>query len=130
MRLSTDDPLRLPDAVAAFRSVAESATTPVEVRRQALAQLGDARRRTGDKTGAIAAWQEALRQPPAGGQDTMWFARAGFDAAQALQELERWREAAMVYEALVQAGGVLQTEAEARLAQLRLERFLWPQPSR
>lgn len=130
LRLSTDDPLRLPDAVAAFRSVAESATTPVEVRRQALAQLGDARRRTGDKTGAIAAWQEALRQPPAGGQDTMWFARAGFDAAQALQELERWREAAMVYEALVQAGGVLQTEAEARLAQLRLERFLWPQPSR
>lgn len=130
LRLSADDPLRLPEAVAAFRSVAQSSKTPPEARRQALTQLGEARRRIGDKAGAIDAWREALRQPPAGGQDTIWFARAGFNAAQALQELERWREAAVVYESLAQAGGGLKTEAEARLAQLRLAHFLWPQAPR
>ena len=128
LRLSADDPLRLPEAVAAFRSVVQSAKTPPEARRQALTQLGETRRRVGDKAGAIDAWREALRLPPTGGQDTIWFARAGFNAAQALQELERWREAAVVYEALAQAGGALKTEAEARLAQLRLAHFLWPQP--
>ena len=126
LQLSTDDPLRLPEAAAAFLSVAQSTASPPEARRQALTQLGDARRRAGDKAGAIAAWREALRPTPVGGQDTIWFARAGFDAAQALQELERWREAALVYETLGQAGGMLQTEAEARLAQLRLAHFLWP----
>ena len=130
LRLSVDDPTRLPETIAAFRVVTNATTLPPELRRQAFAQLGDALRRSDDRIGAIAAWREALRVPPAGGQDTIWFARAGFAVAQALQELERWREAAAVYEDLSLAGGILRTEAEARLTQLRLAHFLWSQPPR
>ena len=128
LRLSSDDSARLPEAAAAFRAVTEAPSVPPELRRQSFAQLGDALRRTGDRLGAIAAWREAMRAPPAGGQDLIWFARAGFEAAQALQELERWREAAGVYEDLAQSGGWFRTEAEARLTQLRLAHFLWPEP--
>jgi tetratricopeptide (TPR) repeat protein len=126
LRLSIDDPTLLSEAASAFRAVTSAKDVAPEWRRQAFAQLGDALRRSGDLTAAIAAWREALRTPPAKGEDTIWFARAGFDAAQALQELKLWREAAAVYEQIGQAGGLLRTEADARLTQLRLAHFLWP----
>ena len=127
LRLSVDDPTLLPDSADAFRAVTAAKDVPPESRRQAFAQLGDVLRRSGDLTGAIAAWREALRTPPAKGQDTIWFARAGFDAAQGLQELKLWREAAAIYEQIGEAGGLLRTESEARLSQLRLAHFLWSQ---
>jgi tetratricopeptide (TPR) repeat protein len=127
LRLSIDDPTLLSEAAKAFRAVTVAKSVSPERRRQAFAQLGDVLRRSGDLTAAIAAWREALRTPPAKGQDAIWFARAGFDAAQALQEFKLWREAAAVYQQIGEAGGLLRTESEARLAQLRLAHFLWPQ---
>ena len=114
-------------AAHAFQAVTGAKDVPAEWRRQAFTQLGDVHRRSGDLSAAIAAWREALRTPPTSGQDTIWFARAGFDAAQALQDLKLWREAAAVYQQIGEAGGFLRTEAEARLTQLRLAHFLWPQ---
>ncbi len=127
LRLSIDNPALLPEAAGAFQMVSASPDTPPDARRQSFVQLGDALYRSGDLPAAIVAWREALRTPPAKGQDTIWYARAGFDAAQALQELKLWREAAAVYQQVGDAGGLLRIEAEARLTQLRLAHFLWPQ---
>jgi len=107
--------------------VATAKDTSPELRRQAYTQLGETLRRSGDLPAAIAAWREALRAPPEKGEDTVWFARAGFNAGDALQELKLWREAAAVYQQIAEAGGLVRAEAEARLTQLRLAHFLWPQ---
>ena len=127
LRLAIDDPTLLPEAANAFEAVATGKDTPREWRRQAYTQLGETFSRSGNLTAAIAAWREALSTPPEKGEDMVWFARAGFNAGDALQELKLWREAAAVYQQIAEAGGLMRAEAEARLTQLRLAHFLWPQ---
>jgi hypothetical protein len=59
--------------------------------------------------------------------DSLWFYKAGFNAARLLEESSNWKAAAAVYEKLVAAAGPRSDEAKARLNRLRLEHFLWPE---
>ena len=65
--------------------------------------------------------------PPDKQREFFWFYKAGFNAARLLEEQSQWAPAASIYQKLALAGGERSDEAKARLAQLRLEHFLWEQ---
>jgi hypothetical protein len=59
--------------------------------------------------------------------DQLWYFRAGFDAAQILEDRRSWSSAAAIYEKLANTRGARSEEAKDRLTRIRLEHFLWPE---
>jgi hypothetical protein len=82
-----------------------------------------------DRDGALTVFFQLLDTPtrPDKSPDSLWFYKAGFNAARLLEESSNWKAAAAVYEKLVAAAGPRSDEAKARLDRLRLEHFLWPE---
>ena len=56
--------------------------------------------------------------------DPVWFTRAAFGAAQIAERNNRWRQAAGIYQRVVDAGVAAAPEAQTRLQKLRLEHWL------
>ena len=70
-----------------------------------------------------------LSPPPVLFQAFFWFYKAGFAAARLLESSKRWDQAIKVYEMIAAAGGPRSEEATSRINKIRLENFLWDEPS-
>jgi tetratricopeptide (TPR) repeat protein len=123
--LGLDDQKLYQQAIDAFDAVLQSNGLPVQWKEQALYQKGKCFEKLGRQDDALSAYYDVLAtEGPV--SDQLWYFRAGFDAAQILEDRRSWSSAAAIYEKLANTGGTRSDEAKERLTRLRLEHFLWP----
>ncbi len=122
--LAANDPKLYQQAISAFDTLLSSEGLPTEWKQQALYQKGKCFEKLGKLDDALSNYYDVLAAEDGG--DQLWFFRAGFDAAQILEDRRSWSSAAAIYEKLSNTQGARAEEAKNRLTRLRLEHFLWP----
>ncbi len=122
--LAANDPKMYEQAITAFNTLLSSEGLTTEWKQQALYQKGKCFEKLGKLDDALADYYDVLAAE--GGGDQLWSFRAGFDAAQILEDRRSWSSAAAIYEKLANTRGPRAEEAKNRLTRLRLEHFLWP----
>jgi len=122
--LAANEPKLYEQAISAFDGLLASEGLPTEWKQQALYQKGKCFEKLGKLDDALSNYYDVLAAE--GDGDQLWFFRAGFDAAQILEDRRSWSSAAAIYEKLANTRGARAGEAKNRLTRLRLEHFLWP----
>ena len=122
--LAAKEPKMYEQAISAFDLLLSSEGLPTEWKQLALYQKGKCFEKLGNLDSALSNYYDVLAAE--GGSDQLWFFRAGFDAAQILEDRRSWSSAAAIYEKLANTRGARSEEAKNRLTRLRLEHFLWP----
>jgi TolA-binding protein len=122
--LAANDPKMYEEAIGAFDTLLASEGLPTEWKQQALYQKGKCLEKLAKLDDALSNYYDVLAAE--GDGDQIWFFRAGFDAAQILEDRRSWSSAAAIYEKLANTRGARAEEAKNRLTRLRLEHFLWP----
>jgi TolA-binding protein len=122
--LAASEPKMYEQAIGAFDTLLASEGLPTQWKQQALYQKGKCFEKLGKLDDALSDYYDVLAAE--GDGDQIWFFRAGFDAAQILEDRRSWSSAAAIYEKLANARGARAEEAKTRLTRLRLEHFLWP----
>jgi len=123
--LGPNDQKLYQQAIDTFDALLQSDGLPVQWKQQALYQKGKCFEKLGRQDDALAAYYDVLATEGAE-SDQLWFFRAGFDAAQILEDRRSWSSAAAIYEKLANTSGARSDEAKEHLTRLRLEHFLWP----
>ena len=113
-------------AAKTFNILVSSDGIPVEWKQRALYQKGKCLEKLGKMDEALADYYDAI-SVEGGNSDQLWYFRAGFEAAEILEDRRSWSSAAAIYEKLANTRGARSEEAKDRLARLRLEHFLWPE---
>jgi len=121
---AANEPKLFEQAISAFDTILASEGLPTEWKQQALYQKGKCFEKLGKLDDALSNYYDVLAAE--GDGDQLWFFRAGFDAAQILEDRRSWSSAAAIYEKLANTRGARAEEAKNRLTRLRLEHFLWP----
>jgi TolA-binding protein len=124
--LAADDSKLYEEAAKTFDILVSSDGIPVEWKQRALYQKGKCLEKLGKTDEALANYYDALAVEGSN-SDQLWYFRAGFDAAQILEDRRSWSSAAAIYEKLANTRGTRSEEAKDRLTRLRLEHFLWPE---
>ncbi len=124
--LAADDSKLYEEAAKTFDTLVSSDGIAVEWKQRALYQKGKCLEKLGKTDEALANYYDALAVEGSN-SDQLWYFRAGFDAAQILEERRSWSSAAAIYEKLANTRGTRSEEAKDRLTRLRLEHFLWPE---
>ena len=122
--LAANEPQMYGQAVSTFDALLSSEGLPTAWKQRALYQKGKCFEKLGKPDEALSTYYDVLAAE--GDGDQLWFFRAGFDAAQILEDRGSWSSAAAVYEKLADTRGARSEEARNRLTRLRLEHFLWP----
>ena len=122
--LAANEPKMYAQAISTFDALLSSEGLPTAWKQQALYQKGKCFEKLGKLDEALANYYDVLAAEGSG--DQLWFFRAGFDAAQILEDRRSWSSAAAIYEKLANTRGARSEEAKNRLTRLRLEHFLWP----
>ena len=125
--MGADDAQNYRRAIELYEQLAGEAGVPAHWRNQAEFKKGKALEKLNDKAAALTTYYDVLERGarPDVQHEFFWFYKAGFNAAQLLEEASDWKAAVAVYRKLAAVGGVRSEEAKARLTQLRLEHFLW-----
>jgi outer membrane protein assembly factor BamD (BamD/ComL family) len=124
--LAVSDSKLYEEAAKTFDSLVSSEGVSVEWKERALYQKGKCLEKLGKADEALTDYYDVLATEDNTG-DQLWYFRAGFDAAQILEERHSWNSAASIYEKLANTRGARSDEAKDRLTRLRLEHFLWPE---
>lgn len=125
--MAAADPQNYRRAIELYDQLAAEPGVSAHWRNQAEFKKGKALEQLHDRTAALTAYYGILEETmrPDKPREFFWFYKAGFNAAQLLEENSDWKSAVAVYRKLAAAGGARSDEAKARLTQLRLEHFLW-----
>jgi tetratricopeptide (TPR) repeat protein len=126
--MGAGDPAKYQVARALYEQLAGEEGAPALWKNQALVKAALCLEKSNDRAQALETLYRVIEQEtrPDRPPEFFWFYKAGFNAARLLEEQAKWAAAASVYQKLAQAGGDRSDEAKSRLAQLRLEHFLWP----
>jgi TolA-binding protein len=124
--LAANDLKLYEEAAKTFDTLISSEEIPVEWKQRALYQKGKCLEKLGKTDEALTSYYDVLAAE-GNARDQLWYFRAGFDAAQILEERRSWSSAAAIYEKLANTRGARSGEAKDRLTRLRLEHFLWPE---
>src|SRR6266404_6952811 len=126
--MGTSDPSNYQRAIELYDQLASDKDEPIHWRNQALFKKGLCLEKKSDRATALATFYKILEQDarPDRRRELFWYYKAGFNAARLLEEDSKWESAAAIYDKLAAAGGSRSEEAKARLNNLRLEHFLWP----
>ena len=122
--LAANEPKMYEQAISTFNALLSSEGLPTAWKQQGLYQKGKCFEKLGKPDDALSSYYDVLAVEGSG--DQLWFFRAGFDAAQILEDRRSWSSAAAIYEKLANTRGARSEEAKNRLTRLRLEHFLWP----
>jgi TolA-binding protein len=116
-------------AIENYDQLIADAGASLHWRNQAFFKKGVCLEKLGDQAGSLAIFYRVVENEgqPGKPREFFWFYKAGFNAARLLEEEEKWSSAAAIYQRLAAAEGTRSEEAKSRLAQLRLEHFLWEQ---
>jgi TolA-binding protein len=122
--LAANEPKMYEQAISTFNTLLASEGLTTEWKQQALYQKGKCFEKLGKLDDALSNYYDVLAAE--GDGDQLWSFRAGFDAAQILEDRRSWSSAAAIYEKLANTRGARAEEAKNRLTRLRLEHYLWP----
>ena len=127
--MGASDPKNYDRAIEVYDQLAAEKDASAHWRNQALFKKGVCLEKKSDRPAALATFYKIIEEQsrPDRAREFFWFYKAGFNAARILEDDSRWQPAATIYEKLASAGGTRSEEANARLARLRLEHFLWDQ---
>lgn len=116
-------------AIQSYDQLISDTEASLHWRNQALFKKGVCLEKLGDQSGSLAIFYRVLEndRQPGKPHEFFWFYKAGFNAARLLEDEEKWSSAAAIYQKLAAAEGMRSDEAKSRLAQIRLEHFLWEQ---
>jgi tetratricopeptide (TPR) repeat protein len=124
--LAANDSKLYEEAAETFDTLVSSEGISVEWKQRALYQKGKCLEKLGRMDEALTDYYDVLAVEGGTG-DQLWYFRAGFDAAQILEDRRSWSSAAAIYEKLANTRGARSEEAKDRLTRIRLEHFLWPE---
>ena len=124
--LAANDPKLYEEAAKTFDNLISGQNIPAEWKQRALYQKAKCMEKLGKTDEALTDYYDVLAMEGGVG-DQLWYFRAGFDAAQILEDRRSWSSAAAIYEKLASTRGARSDEAKDRLTRLRLEHFLWPE---
>ncbi|MFA7344159.1 MAG: tetratricopeptide repeat protein [Terrimicrobiaceae bacterium] len=127
--LGGKDPKSYRAAIDVWRQVVGDPASTPSWRSQALARIGSAYENLGEPEAAVAAYYDVVKDGKLAPQAFFWFYKAGFAAARLLESSKRWDQAIKLYEMIAAVGGPRSEEATSRINQIRLENFLWDEPS-
>ncbi|MGA3170935.1 MAG: tetratricopeptide repeat protein [Chthoniobacteraceae bacterium] len=116
-------------AIALYDQIATDPDATPPWRDQALYKKGRCLNKQGLTDDALAAYYDVLKAHSAAAKqqqpDFFWFEKAGYAAAQALEDKSQWPGAISILEKIAQAGGPRSDEARKRADELRLQHFIW-----
>ncbi len=129
MEMGAAAPEEYKHAIENYDQLIAESDAPPHWRNQALFKKGVCLEKLGDQDGSLEILYRVLENEsqPGKPREFFWFYKAGFNAARLLEEQQKWSSAAAIYQRLAAAEGMRSDEAKSRLAQLRLEHFLWDQ---
>lgn len=116
---------KIEQAIAVYRTLADSPGVPAVWRNEALYQMGKSLELIGRSEESLGAFYDVLNRTTAEEREFFWFFKAGFDAARHFEQQEKWKSAAGIYQKMAKIDGPRTAEAQGRLRQIRLEHFLW-----
>ncbi len=124
--LGSNETTRYQEAIEAYQALYKRPAAPFELKLQSLYKTARCEDKLGRADKAFAHYMETVYE--AGNhtetlspEAVLWFTRAAFDAAAALERKERWKEAANIYERIIQAAVPAQGEASKRIEKIKLE---------
>src|SRR5262249_44165696 len=124
--LAANDQKLYEEAAKTFDNLISGENIPVEWKQRALYQKAKCMEKLGKTDEALTDYYDVLAMEGGVG-DQLWYFRAGFDAAQILEDRRSWSTAAAIYEKLASTRGARSEEAKDRLTRMRFEHFLWPE---
>jgi TolA-binding protein len=124
--LGTSEPGRYQEALTAYQALYKRPEAPFALRLQALYKTARCEAKLGLKEKAFARYMEAVysaagQTDPLSPEAISWFTRAAFDAAAWQEQQQRWKEAANIYERIVNAGVPAKSEAQKRIEKIKRE---------
>ncbi|HEU0209981.1 MAG TPA: tetratricopeptide repeat protein [Candidatus Udaeobacter sp.] len=127
--MGTSAPENFKRAIESYDQLIADNDAPPHWKNQAQFKKGVCLEKSGDAAGSLAIFYRVLESEtqPNRPREFFWYYKAGFNAARLLEEQSKWDSAAAIYQKLAAAEGTRSDEAKARLAQLRLQHFLWEQ---
>jgi len=127
--LTTSSTATYATAIGLYDQIASDPDAAAPWRDQALYKKGRCLNKQGLTDQALTAYYDVLNAHSAALKeqqpDFFWFEKAGYDAAQALEDKSQWPGAISILEKIAQAGGPRSDEARKRADQLRLQHFIW-----
>ena len=124
LALGAKDPVQVDAAITVYDELAETDVPPLW-RNQALYKKAKALEQQGRTDEALATHYDVLNRAAPADREFFWFYKAGFDAARILEAQEDWRSAIGIYEKMVAIKGPRTAEAQDRIRNLHLEKFVW-----
>lgn len=121
--LAAQDPTRYERALANYREAGDLKTARTELTREAGFKIGRCLESQGDPIAAFQAFLSVLHDYSTSAATSEWVARAGLAAGTNLETRKMWREAAGVYERMIQRGGPAAADAKHRLSRIRGEQW-------
>jgi outer membrane protein assembly factor BamD (BamD/ComL family) len=125
--LAEADPAQWAAAAEILDRLAADPAAPPFWKNQALYKKSRCLRRSGREGEALVVLYDLVARRDEGGAEFYWFYRAGFDAAQMLEEKGDWPSAIGMYRKMAEVPGPRSAEAAERARRLRLEHFVWEQ---
>lgn len=126
--LGAENPKRYAEAIASYQMVIDRPDTSAASRMEAEYKIGRSLEKAGRRAEAFERYLKVVyhagddldRQP----QGVMWFTRAAFNAAALKEDEKNWRQAAAIYQRVVDADVPASADAQERIRKIRAEQ--WP----
>ena len=125
VRTAKGAPDKLGAALATYTQLAAIPDAGPEWHNQAVYRQGRVLIDLGRQQEALVVLTRLLDTATTGAKETFWLYKAGFDAAGILEGIGNWRGAFTLYEKLGKIPGARATEAQAKVKELRLKKFIW-----
>ena len=125
--LGIKDPKYFDQAIATYNDLAKLPDVTSYWRNQALYGKGRCYEKLDRPDEALASFYDVI-QPPASrknGPEYLWYYKAGFEAAQILEDRKQWKAAIAIYKKMAAFVGPRSDQAKERLTRLRMEHFIW-----
>ncbi len=121
--LATHDPARFKEALQAYKTLRDQPRAKQDLRLQAEYKMGRCEEKMGNADAALDHFTRVMSEhvtarEQGGAGAPMWFARAGFAAAEEYERRAQWPQAMRLYQRVVEDGGTATAEAEARIQRI------------
>ena len=126
--LGSDEPKRYEEAVNSYQFILDRPECSAASRLQAKYKIGRCLEKLGRANEAFAQYLQVvysyLQNQEQSPDCNLWFARAAFNAAGITESRQQWRQAANIYERVVEADIPASNDAQERIDKLRSENWL------
>lgn len=126
--LGSDEPKRYEEAINSYQLILDRPECSAASRLQAKYKIGRCLEKLGRANEALAQYLQVvysyLQNQESPSSCNLWFSRAAFNAAGIMEDKQQWRQAANIYQRVVEADIPASGDAQERIDKLRSEHWL------